>query len=167
MSRGFPRNKEAREIWEKRPSSEWFFTCNNYTDDHINKVKELGEDWWFIIGKECGKQGTKHLQGVIWHKKDVKFTRDIISAILGTQFHLERCKLFEESVGYCLKEGDIITNTIFPQHLDHFHSELHLYTSFSTCPNWLYWFWVNYSPSNTHTRPEVSNFWDLHHFNHH
>ena len=161
--------KVAKEELAKRPSSQWFFTLNNYTNEHIHRLVAMADDWFYVVGKEVGESGTPHLQGTIWHKQGVKFDMKTMSKLIPNS-HLERVMYFENSIGYCLKEGKVLTNTV--SDLPHFLSELNVYTTCGTCTQWLYDFWcdflwleANHTPQ-THTVPEVANFWDVHAFNH-
>jgi hypothetical protein len=49
------------------PSKYWCFTFNNYTEDDLVQIVRTLEcnDMDYIVGKEIGDSGTKHLQGYI------------------------------------------------------------------------------------------------------
>lgn len=161
--------KFAREELAKKPSSKWFFTLNNYTDEHIHRLIAMGDDWFYVIGKEVGQSGTPHLQGTIWHKRNIPFDLKTMSILIPNS-HLERVMYFENAIGYCLKEGQVLTNTV--SDMLHFLKELHIYTTCCTCPTWLYEFWEDFrwheaeGIPQTHTVSEVANFRDVHAFLH-
>lgn len=158
------KSKRAKEELDKRPSSMWFFTLNNYSNEHIHRIIAMADDWFYVVGKEVGASGNEHLQGVVWRKDDMKFDLKTMSQLIPNS-HLERVKHLNNSIGYCLKEGNVLTNTV--DNLPHFLQALRVHIQFSQCTDWLYGFWLNYLPSNTYTRPEVTNFWNMHRFNHH
>ena len=164
-------SKEAFEAFQARPSSEWMFTINNYTNDDIHKLFSMPMEWKWIAGKEIAPSTkTPHLQGLLWGDKEI--SRKEAEELLGGRAWLERPLSFENALGYTLKEGKVITNTVVD--LPHFLSQLSIYLHFNnTCTEWLYNFYRDYTfplslhkPPNTFTLPEVANFWDLHAFNH-
>ena len=101
---------------------------------------------------------------MIWNDKGMVRSREQMTAILGTQFHLERVMYLKNSIGYCLKEGKVLTNTV--TNLPHFIQELNKYIQYSQCTDWLFYFWMNYDDDVTQSRAEIDNVWDMHAFNH-
>lgn len=158
-------DKQALAVYQSRPSTAWMFTINNYTNDDIHHLFSLPPGYSWIAGKEVAPTtGTKHLQGLFW--SDNKHTRAQAEVLLGGRAYLERPVCFENALGYTLKEGDVLTNTV--PDLPHFLSQLRLYLHYNhSCTAWLYSFYSNYVPTITHTLPDVANFWDMHHFLHH
>lgn len=56
-----------------RKSRAWMFTWNNYPEDHIERLKELGEDTmvYLVGGYEIApKTGTPHIQGFVYFKSE-------------------------------------------------------------------------------------------------
>lgn len=90
------------------------FTLNNYTDEQFEKIIELciTKEWRYIIGKEIGKNGTKHLQGYINFGNPFRpIQNKIFKEICGTRIHWEKCKGNEkQNYDYCSKDGDFETN---------------------------------------------------------
>lgn len=83
----------------------WCFTINNYTDEDYQNAKELcnyGD--YGIIGIECGKEGTPHLQGYVYDKKRIYF--NIIKEML-PRAHLEQARGSpKQNIEYCSKENN-------------------------------------------------------------
>lgn len=87
----------------------WCFTLNNYTDKDITLL--LAQHNEYLFQEETGKNGTKHLQGILCYTNAVSFNK--IKALLPTA-HIEKCKNKIASIQYCSKEetrtGEIFTN---------------------------------------------------------
>lgn len=91
-------------------SRKWCFTINNYTDEMLTQLHNTFKDkkWTYIIGKEIGEKGTKHLQGYLEAKNAIRF--DTLKGIMPCA-HIEKTKgTLEQNKKYCSKEGDFITN---------------------------------------------------------
>ena len=90
----------------------WCFTLNNYTESDLKRIKEsLTEDevTYAVVGKETGKQGTKHLQGFVNFKRKVRLNQ--VNMFVTGRAHLEKAKGSDiQNKNYCTKEGDIILN---------------------------------------------------------
>lgn len=89
----------------------FMFTCNNWTQDDVEKIKKFREeqDTQFIVyGREKGeKKGTPHLQGYVELKKRLIF--DKVTKYF-TGFHIERRRGSQsQAIAYCQKEGDFDT----------------------------------------------------------
>jgi len=91
----------------------WCFTLNNYTEEEFKKmsdgdhIKNL-EKW--IIGKEVGESGTKHLQGYYYFKnaRALKKMKEI-----DARAHWETAKGSpKQNLDYCSKDGDYISHNM-------------------------------------------------------
>lgn len=81
----------------------WVFTCNNYSNEDIEKIRNLGAQY-YVFGKEVGDSGTPHLQGYVYFKSARRFTA--MKKKL-PNFHLEpRYGTHLEARKYCIKDGD-------------------------------------------------------------
>ncbi len=89
-------------------------TLNNYTEGELSNLVDLckKQNWWYVIGKEVGTEGTPHLQGYIEHKKRGNCIRwDTVTKAVGTGIHNEKAKgSKEQNLAYCSKDGDFVTN---------------------------------------------------------
>lgn len=90
------------------------FTLNNYTEEQFDQIIELciSKEWRYIIGKEIGKNGTKHLQGYINFEKPFRPVQNkIFKEICGTRIHWEKCRGNEkQNYEYCSKDENFKTN---------------------------------------------------------
>lgn len=87
------------------------FTLNNYTEEEFTTLLQKLQDHKYIIGKEVGARGTRHLQGYIELNGPKKFST--LQNIL-PRAHIEKCVANRASnVRYCMKDGDYVTN--FPE----------------------------------------------------
>lgn len=59
---------------ENTRSRSWCLTINNYTEDDVMSIKNWKAEYK-IVGKECGSQGTHHLQIYFRMKEAKTFTR--------------------------------------------------------------------------------------------
>jgi len=84
-------------------SRNWCFTLNNYSDQDIEAI--LGWDVKYVVyGKECGEEGTPHLQGFVIMKNE---NRMVSMKKLHATAHWEICKgSWEQNYEYCVKEAD-------------------------------------------------------------
>lgn len=81
------------------------FTLNNYSEDDIEKLKNIKDIKYCIFGKEVGEKGTLHLQGYVEMKKQYRF--GTIKKMFGNGYHIEaRRGSQEEAIKYCKKDGD-------------------------------------------------------------
>lgn len=86
-------------------SKYWVFTLNNYDADDTasicNKLKDSCS--YFIIGREVGESGTRHLQGYCEFRTRRRFTS--VKDSIHPQAHIEsRRGSAAEARDYCLKE---------------------------------------------------------------
>lgn len=82
----------------------WFYTLNNYTDDELEKFSRLPEGAVFhLFGKEVGKGGTPHLQGVLGYSK--RKTMESIKNEQSRRLHLQPCRDVRKAIEYCSKDG--------------------------------------------------------------
>ena len=88
----------------------WCFTLNNYTESDLQRIKEsLTEDevTYAVVGKETGKQGTKHLQGFVNFKRKIRLNQ--VKMFVTGRAHLEKAKGSDiQNKTYCTKEGDVL-----------------------------------------------------------
>lgn len=111
-------SKEIQKLGNTKqvsPAKKWCFTFNNY--DENNEIKNiidlLDPEDLYGIGKEVGEQGTRHLQGWIEFKNKCRPTSIIKYT---NKIHWEKMKgNIEESIKYCSKDGEYITNFFFPK----------------------------------------------------
>lgn len=85
----------------------WCFTLNNYDDvrDLIKIKDNLKKAKYWVIGKEVGSSGTKHLQGYVYYKNAISFKS--IQKKLLNRAHVEIAKgNAEQNLKYCSKDGD-------------------------------------------------------------
>lgn len=96
----------------KSAARNWCFTLNNYTEEEVKDVKELGElamgnkqlVKYLIFGYEMGESGTPHLQGFISFPNQIQMKR--VKEFFGTErIHLEVAKSPQDAIEYCMKEG--------------------------------------------------------------
>lgn len=95
-------------------SKHWCYTLNNYTEEEVEKIKNVENTVYHVFGKEVGENGTPHLQGYI-----VFVNRKGLAGVkkaLGTRsLHLEpkRGTCLEAST-YCKKDGDFVETGELP-----------------------------------------------------
>lgn len=136
------------------PSDKWCFTYNNYTESELDALVTLCkmETFSYVIGREIGKQGTKHLQGYInFHKK----VRPVETTNL-KKAHWEKCKGTEEdNIQYCTKDNDFLTNFAIKKTIPKGDFRVikdesmlrpwqaEIIKILETIPHnrWIYWFW--------------------------
>lgn len=80
------------------------FTWNNYTDEHIEHLKNLPFRY-LIFGKEVGESGTPHLQGYILFENPRAFD-NVRKKVFLEKAHVEIAKSAAACMKYCKKEGD-------------------------------------------------------------
>ncbi len=89
-------------------------TFNNYSEGEYYDLVELckKQNWWYVIGKEIGTNGTPHLQCYIEHKKSGNCIRwDTVTKAVGDGIHNEKAKGSKaQNLAYCSKDGDFVTN---------------------------------------------------------
>jgi len=89
-------------------------TLNNYTDDDFtNLIEECTKmKYKFIIGKEVGANGTKHLQGYIEFGKQISLKG---LKELNDKAHWEKARgNRDQNFTYCSKDGEYETNLSAP-----------------------------------------------------
>ena len=106
------------------PAKAWCFTLNNYTEEEygalVQQFQTLADEYFYIVGKEVGEQGTPHLQGYI-EKRAGRFRPlplfEVKRANSNQEGALTNCMHFEKAKGnrkqnwkYCSKEGNFVTN---------------------------------------------------------
>ena len=92
----------------------WITVINNWSQNDIDKIVSLSHVK-YIIGKEVGEEGTKHLQCYLEFPNQMRFTT--LKRYLPTA-HLEKAKnSAKANLEYCSKDGDFITNMKIPKKL--------------------------------------------------
>jgi len=100
-------------------SSQWCFTVNNYTNEHIAYLRALAEQdrtTYIVWGKETAPTtGTPHLQGFILFSIRIRFStiRNTLNAHLPHP-HIERAITREQAAIYCKKDGDFEEHGVLP-----------------------------------------------------
>lgn len=87
----------------------WCLTVNNYSPSDVEIYKHSLSNTQYVIGKEIGTNGTRHLQICL------KFTNPRTFNSIKKMFpraHIEPCRNWPASVIYCKKDNDYITNII-------------------------------------------------------
>lgn len=93
----------------------WCFTLNNYIEEDLSQLSQEFNNSLFIIGKEVGENGTKHLQGYVEFKNQTRFST--LKKIC-ERAHWETAKGNREAnVTYCSKDANFITNITVPKPL--------------------------------------------------
>lgn len=94
------------------PAVLWCFTLNNYSEKEYQDLISIfsSNSSKFIIGREIGESGTKHLQGFIKLKSKQRLT---YLKKVNERAHWEKCKGSEQqNIDYCSKDGDYYTYNI-------------------------------------------------------
>lgn len=83
----------------------WCFTINNFTDEDYNSAQALCKSSSYgILGLECGKEGTPHIQGYIYHPN--RFSFSTIKELI-PRAHIEIAKGSpQQNITYCSKENN-------------------------------------------------------------
>lgn len=81
-------------------------TLNNYLDKEYEELKGMAQklcsNW--ILGKEVGKEGTKHIQGFMRFSNPTDI--DMIKKNINNRMHIEKAKgSLEQNFKYCSKDG--------------------------------------------------------------
>lgn len=78
----------------------WFITWNNHTENSIKELTAMAHLTKYAIQEETGKDGTKHLQGVLCFtsEKSFKFMKEKLP-----HCHLELCRNIGAAKNYCTK----------------------------------------------------------------
>lgn len=76
----------------------WFLTINNYNEEDIKNLMRYDK---YMFQEEKGKNGTVHIQGIIYNKNPIEFNsvKEIFK-----RAHIERTKSVRDAVKYCCKE---------------------------------------------------------------
>jgi len=87
-----------------KKSRAWCFTINNYTEEHVNVLREFPCKY-LVCGREVGANGTPHLQGYIYFKHPKTFNN--MKNIMPGNAHLEKARgSTDQNREYCTKENN-------------------------------------------------------------
>ena len=89
-------------------STSWVFTLNNYTSDETNYIESLypSKISYLLYGRECGEEGTPHLQGYLNLPKKLRLG-GLKKLIPRAHFEVAKGSP-EQNYTYCTKEGDFV-----------------------------------------------------------
>lgn len=90
---------------EKKVAKTWAMTWNNYTEEDIQKLKDLEGVQLLTIGKEIGESGTPHLQITITFKKVCRWSQ--LKKVLKSP-HIKPAICPDWSHNYCIKDDKYI-----------------------------------------------------------
>lgn len=96
------------------PSKRWCFTLNNYSKEQIRTLKGCLTDLkcLYIIGKEVGEKGTKHLQGYLESPMKIR----PVEKFKMKEIHWEKCRgTRDDNIKYCSKDGNYFSNFMIPK----------------------------------------------------
>lgn len=88
----------------------WCFTFNNYDEESERLLHERLREAcsYYVVGREVGANGTRHLQGYIRLKASRSF-ESVKSECLNSQCHVEKARgAAGVNRRYCAKDGDFI-----------------------------------------------------------
>lgn len=94
----------------------WCFTTNNYTDEDLNQLNDIGnsEDVRYLVyGKELSTLLTPHLQGFVIFNKPQRFNGALLKLPNGS--HLEqrsKNSTNQQAADYCKKDDDYVEHGI-------------------------------------------------------
>lgn len=81
----------------------WCFTINNYTDDDVDKLLEIPNDY-LIFGFEEGEKNTPHIQGYV-HFDSPKRRTEVAKHLPRAHIEVARGSA-DQNYTYCSKSGD-------------------------------------------------------------
>lgn len=93
-----------------RQAKHWCFTLNNYTDEDVQRLRELWDEdgsncCYLVFGRETGESGTPHLQGFVTFA--ARKTLNSAKTLISQRAHLEPAKgTPKQAATYCKKDGD-------------------------------------------------------------
>jgi len=85
-------------------SKYWVFTLNNYDESRDFGVEFRDRTSYYVIGKEVGESGTKHLQGYAEFTTPKRLST--VRRILASAHWEKRRGSAEQAAAYCKKDGD-------------------------------------------------------------
>jgi len=95
----------------------WCFTLNNYTKEEVDELNSyFSSNSSYIMAKEVGEGGTRHLQGYVEMKSKIRFTA---LKKVNSRLHLEKAKKNRLiNITYCTKDigdkyGDLVPEVVF------------------------------------------------------
>lgn len=82
----------------------WCFTINNYTEADIERLRnlDLGQVQYLVAGRERGEQGTPHIQGYVWLKRQARLAG--IKKLIGQAHFTMANGSAAQNTTYCTKE---------------------------------------------------------------
>lgn len=90
----------------------WCFTINNYTDEDIERMEDLGLQIgttlkYLVVGREVGEEGTPHLQALIQFNKKLRLNQ--VKSYVGARAHCEIMRgTSTQASMYCKKDEDFL-----------------------------------------------------------
>lgn len=92
----------------------WCFTLNNWTEEEYEEIKlNIQDSRYWVIGKEIGKKGTKHLQGYVYYDNARRFG-SMKKKLLRS--HIEKAKgSAQDNRKYCTKDNNFKELGIIPE----------------------------------------------------
>ena len=98
-------------------------TLNNYQEGAIESIIDsIGTMAQYVLGREVGKEGTRHIQGYIRFKNPLDFKR--VKEMM-PKAHIEKAKgNVKQNYAYCSKDGDFVSNIDFRSPLDKMKEEI-------------------------------------------
>jgi len=82
-------------------SRSFCFTVNNWTDEDMQRCKDMPDVLYLVVGREVGEAGTPHLQGCVTFKKAKR--RTAVARFLPNAF-IEPTRNVAKAREYCCKE---------------------------------------------------------------
>lgn len=92
----------------------WCFTLNNYTNEEVDKLKQV-DCQYLVFGYEVAPEtGTQHLQGFICMTN--RKTLPTMKKVLSDRYHLEPKRgTIQEAATYCKKDGNFFEKGSMPE----------------------------------------------------
>jgi Putative viral replication protein len=82
----------------------WCFTLQNWTEEDVERLKQLRDVQYLVCGKEVASTGTPHLQGYVQFKTKIRLAQ--VQSRIKKNMHCSVARDQEGSITYCKKEGN-------------------------------------------------------------